>query len=241
MSRIGVFGGMGPQATVDFLDKLVRLTPATRDQEHLPVIVASLPHIHDRSRAILGTGRDPLPMLLSGIDFLNSSGVGVIAIPCNSSHHWYEQMSQRSAVPILHIAQACVAAMARPAGKVAVFATRGALASGFYQRALQDRGIGFVVPDPETAQVQVDGCIREIKAGNMAAGGAHLAAALADAQANGATAVIMGCTEIPIAAQHVGEIAGDTPLTLVDSSLELARASVNYALERGWNRPGWDS
>jgi len=124
-----------------------------------------------------------------------------------------------------------------PAGKVAVFATRGALASGFYQRALQGRGIGFVVPGPDTAQVQVDGCIREIKAGNMAAGGAHLAGALADAQAQGATAVIMGCTEIPIAALH----AGDTPLTLVDSSLELARASVNYALERGWNRPGWDS
>ena len=50
----------------------------------------------------LGTGPDPLPMLLSGIDFLNTSGVGVIAIPCNSSHHWYAQMSERSAVPILH-------------------------------------------------------------------------------------------------------------------------------------------
>lgn len=237
MSRIGVFGGMGPQATVDFLDKLVRLTPATRDQDHLPVIVASLPHIHDRSRAILGTGRDPLPMLLSGIDFLNTTGVGVIAIPCNSSHHWYTQMSERSAVPILHIAQACVAAMAKPAGKVAVLATRGALASGFYQRALAERGIDYLVPAPDTAQVEVDGCIREIKAGNMDAGGAHLAAALADAQAQGASAVIMGCTEIPIAARH----AGDTPLTLVDSSLELARATVNYALERGWNRPGWDS
>lgn len=237
MSRIGVFGGMGPQATVDFLDKLVRLTPATRDQDHLPVIVASLPHIHDRSRAILGTGRDPLPMLLSGIDFLNTTGVGVIAIPCNSSHHWYTQMSERSAVPILHIAQACVAAMAKPDGKVAVLATRGALASGFYQRALAERGIDYLVPAPDTAQVEVDGCIREIKAGNMDAGGAHLAAALADARAQGASAVIMGCTEIPIAARH----AGDTPLTLVDSSLELARATVNYALERGWNRPGWDS
>ena len=60
MSRIGVFGGMGPQATVDFMDKLVRLTPASRDQEHLPVIVASLPHIHDRSRAILETHKNAI-------------------------------------------------------------------------------------------------------------------------------------------------------------------------------------
>lgn len=241
MSRIGVFGGMGPQATVDFMDKLVRLTPATRDQEHLPVVVASLPHIHDRSRAILGTGRDPLPMLLSGIDFLNTCGVGVIAIPCNSSHHWYEQMQARSSVPILHIARACVAAMAPPAAAVAVLATRGALASGFYQQALADRGIDYLVLDADTAQVEVDHCIREIKAGNMQAGGAHLARALIDARARGASDVIMGCTEIPIAAQYMGGAAGDAPLTLVDSSLELARASVNYALERGWNRAGWDS
>ena len=73
MSRIGVFGGMGPSATVDFLDKLVKLTPAARDQDHLPVIVASLPHIHDRSSAILGHGRDPLPQLLAGIEMLSYS------------------------------------------------------------------------------------------------------------------------------------------------------------------------
>lgn len=238
MPRIGVFGGMGPAATVDFMDKLVRLTPARRDQDHLPVIVASLPQVHDRSRAILGTGPDPLPQLLLGIDFLNQSGVGVVAIPCNSSHHWYAQMQQRSQVPILHIAQACVAAIDPAAApRVAVFATRGALASGFYQRALEQRGIAWVVPPAEGEQAQVDECIRSIKAGDLAAGGASLAAAFAWARAQGAAGVIMGCTEIPIAARH----APDAGLQLFDSSLELARATVNYALERGWNRPGWDS
>jgi aspartate racemase len=147
MSTIGVFGGMGPSATVDFMDKLVQLTPAKRDQDHLPVIVASFPQIHDRSRAILGVGPDPLPFLLKGIEFLNSVKVGVIAIPCNSSHHWYEQMSAASKVPILHIAASCVAALGEEAGqRVAILATRGALASGFYQRALQERGIGYLVP-----------------------------------------------------------------------------------------------
>jgi aspartate racemase len=82
-------------------------------------------------------------------------------------------------------------------------------------------------------QPLVDDCIRAIKAGDFAAGGASLGQALGQAQGQGATAVIMGCTEIPIAARH-------TPaqgLRLIDSSLELARASVNYALLRGWNRP----
>jgi len=237
MSRIGVFGGMGPSATVDFMDKLVQLTPAKRDQEHLPVIVASLPHIHDRSRSILGLGPDPLPQLLRGIEFLNQAGVGVIAVPCNSSHHWYEQMSRASRVPILHIARSCVAAIETGGDqRVAIFATRGALASGFYQRELEEHGIGFLVPDALTGQALVDDCIREVKAGEVAAAGASLGQALAAAREQGATAVIMGCTEIPIAARH----APPQGLHLVDSSLELARATVNYALERGWNRPQWD-
>lgn len=237
MSRIGVFGGMGPAATVDFMDKLVQLTPARRDQDHLPVVVASFPHVHDRSRSILGVGKDPLPQLIEGIDFLNSAGVGVIVIPCNSSHHWYAQMSERSRVPILHIARTCVAAIpAEAAGKVAVLATRGALASGFYQGALDERRIPHGVPDAET-QPFVDDCIRQIKAGDMKDGGASLGKALAVVKQQGATAVIMGCTEIPIAAKYTDTLG----LHLMDSSLELARAAVDYALERNWNRPGWDA
>ena len=238
MSSIGVFGGMGPSATVDFMDKLVQLTPARRDQEHIPVVVASLPHIPDRSRSILGQGPDPLPLLLKGIEFLNGAGVGVIAIPCNSSHHWYAQMSRASKVPILHIARSCVAAINQDGGaqRVAIFATRGALASGFYQRELQERGIEFLVPDPQAAQALVDNCIREVKAGDVDAGGVSLGQAFKLAQEQGATAVIMGCTEIPIAARHTPS----NGLRLVDSSLELARASVGYALERGWNKPAWD-
>ncbi|MGE4242245.1 aspartate/glutamate racemase family protein [Ramlibacter sp.] len=237
MSRIGVFGGMGPAATVDFMDKLVQLTPARRDQDHLPVIVASLPHVHDRSRAILGTGKDPLPQLLEGIDFLNRAEVGVIAIPCNSSHHWYREMSERSKVPILHIARACVAAIPREAaGKVAVLATQGALVSGFYQSALDERGIPYGVPDQDT-QPFVNDCIRQIKAGDMKDGGESLGKALAVVKAQGATAVIMGCTEIPLAARYTDALG----LHLMDSSLELARATVNYALERGWQRTGWDA
>jgi aspartate racemase len=237
MPRIGVFGGMGPAATVDFLDKLVQLTPAKRDQEHLPIVVASFPHVHDRSRAILGVGADPLPQLLAGIDFLNDAMVGVIAIPCNSSHHWYGEMSARAKAPILHIAQTCVDAITDPSLKVAVFATRGALASGFYQKSLAARGIQWLVPPPDAGQSNVDDCIRYIKAGELAEGAAALDEALKWARSQRAGAVIMGCTEIPIAAR-AAKVQG---LQLVDSSLELARATVNYALERGWNRPSWDS
>jgi aspartate racemase len=239
MSRIGVLGGMGPSATVDFMDKIIQLTPATRDQEHLPVIVANLPHVPDRSSAILGTGPDPLAALLAGIDVLNGIGVGVVAIPCNSSHHWYAQMAAHSRAPVIHIAQSCVAAIDATA-RVAVLATRGALASGFYQQALRERGIDFLVPDATSGQDHVDDCIRAVKGGDVPAGAAAFGRALQALAATGATAVIMGCTELPIAASAANS-AGHSPLTLIDSSLELARATVAFALDKGWNKPTWVS
>ena len=81
MAKIGVLGGMGPAASADFLTKLVHLTPATCDQEHLPVVVANLPHVPDRSRAILGQGASPLPAMCASIDLLVQAGCGVIAVP----------------------------------------------------------------------------------------------------------------------------------------------------------------
>ena len=238
MSSIGILGGMGPSATVDFMDKIIQLTPAACDQEHLPVIIANLPHVPDRSSAILGRGEDPLPALLRGIDLLNQIEVGVLAIPCNSSHHWYAQMTERSRAPIIHIAQACVAAIPEaPQARIAVLATRGALVSGFYQAALQARGLEFMVPNAHGVQNHVDTCIKAIKGGDMRNGTAALNEALAAMASAGATAAILGCTELPVAART----ANPTSMALIDSSLELARATVAYALEKGWNQPTWHS
>ena len=232
MAMIGILGGMGPLATVDFMDKIVRLTVASSDQEHIPLLVANLPHIEDRSSAIIDGGADPLPALLDGIDLLNQNDVGLIAIPCNSAHHWYEPMRVRSKAPVLHIAHTCVAAVPRTARRVAILATGGALVSGFYQQALADLDIEPVVP-AESLQSRVAACIRDVKAGKLDAAGAHLEDVLTTLASEGVSTALMACTEIPLAAQRVASL----PLTLIDSSLELARATVKYACERGWNRP----
>ncbi len=230
MAAIGILGGMGPAATVDFLGKLVELTPASRDQEHLPVLLASVPQAPDRSAAILGDGPDPLPSLLKGIAALNRGEVGLIVVPCNSSHHWYEQMSAASQAPLLHIAKASVAAV--PDGvRTLLLATRGALRSGFYQRTFEARGLAWELPATLEEQQAVDESIRLVKGGWPEAAGEHLAIALRAAAARGTGAALLGCTELPIAAKT----AGDSGLTLIDSSLELARATVAYAMQRGWH------
>lgn len=91
---IGVLGGMGPAATVDFLAKLVRLTPAHRDQDHIPVVVVSDPRVPDRVGPIMqGHGPSPLDALCRAISTLEQAGAACIAIPCHTAHFWYDQMS----------------------------------------------------------------------------------------------------------------------------------------------------
>lgn len=231
MPAIGVLGGMGPAATVDFMAKVVSLTPACCDQEHLPLVVASVPQVPDRSAAILGRGEDPLPALLRGIELLNRADVGCVVIPCNTSHHWYAPMQEACHAPILHIAQAAVRAVPDGA-RTLILATRGALQSGFYQRALEERGLAWELPATAEEQHAVDETIRLVKAGQVKAGGNHLADALRAAARRGTAAVILGCTELPLAVS----VGGSQGLVVVDSTLELARTAVDHGLARGWQR-----
>ncbi|MBR8184035.1 aspartate/glutamate racemase family protein [Burkholderia ambifaria] len=231
MALVGVLGGMGPLATVDFMHRVIRLTRARCDQEHLPMIVANLTRTPDRSRAILDGGADPLPALLDGVTLLNRCGVDVIAIPCNSAHHWYAPLRERSAAPVLHIVDASVAAVPAGVRRVAVLATGGTLVSGFYQAALRARGFEPVMP-AVAAQRDIAACIAAVKAGKIDASVRRLSRALATLARRDVGVAVMGCTEIPLAARALR----DAPFVLIDSTQELARATVAYAAERGWGR-----
>jgi aspartate racemase len=228
MPLIGVLGGLGPAATVDFLDQLVRLTPAARDQDHLPVLAAILPQVPDRNAAILGAGPDPLPYLLHGIDLLNLGGVDLVAIACNSAHHWYAQLSARSRAPVLHIGRACVARLRLPVGtRVLLLATRGAQHSGFYQTALRRAGLQPVEGVTLDLQDEVDACITHIKRGDRQAGGDCLGRALNRALSQGVSCAILACTELPLAARHC-----DTRgMTLADSTQALVHEVIARALD----------
>lgn len=90
---IGVLGGMGPLATIDFMQKVIDATPAERDQDHVPLIVYSVPQIPDRVGAACAGTDEPLPAMLAGIRTLEKAGVEAIAIACNTAHAWYDQLA----------------------------------------------------------------------------------------------------------------------------------------------------
>jgi len=224
---IGVLGGMGPWATLDFFEKILRLTPAKTDQEHLRVIIDNNPKIPDRSPAIVGTGEDPTPALVAGARTLQQAGADVIVIPCNTAHYFYERVQNAVSIPVLHIMEE-VAATAReevPTARVlGILATAAAISSGLYARACARRGIEVVNPDPSGQQV-VNRAIYGVKGGQM---GPEITAGLkkiADGLVGrGAQALVLGCTELPFVLKPQ-----DVRVPLLDSNQILARAAVRFA------------
>lgn len=221
---VGVMGGMGPDATVDFMDKVIAATPAGSDQQHIHMLVDHNPHVPDRTAAILGHGAEPGPVLASMAQQLQQAGADFIVMPCNTAHAFQSAIRGALDVPFVSIIDETVAACDAYEA-VGLLATHGCLASGIYDKALSASGITVVLPDDAETQVFMK-LLAEIKRGergpDMSAGMAALADALI---ARGARAVIAGCTEIPLVLDN--SMLG---VPLISSTDVLAEVTVAYAL-----------
>ena len=227
---IGVLGGMGPLATVDFMLKLVQDMPAARDQDHVPVVAWNVAQIPDRQDYLAGKGESPLPAMLEGVERLVAAGATRIVIPCNTAHRWFDELASACPVPFIHIADATLAAVRARAPDLAqvrlgLIATRGLLESGLYQKRFVDAGIDYLVPtDDEVDRLFTPGCYA-VKGGEVESG-ARLLEAVADALCErGATHLILGCTEVPLAFERIAS----RHLSLgVDTNRALAKACIEY-------------
>jgi aspartate racemase len=231
---LGVLGGMGPLASAHFMTRLTLLTPAERDQDHIPAILWSDPRIPDRGSALRGEGPDPLPALLRGIDGLQAAGCGAIVIPCNTAHGWYDRMAAHASVKILHIADAAASELRRkasPGARVGVLGTQATLDMRLYQNRLARDGWDVIAPSAQEMAELVMPAIRMVKANQVAEAYAPLARAIADLAANGAQAVVLGCTELPLAyLAGPGEAkTGAVETPLVDTIDALALAAIDWA------------
>lgn len=227
MSRIlGVLGGMGPLATVDFLQKLIEETPARRDQEHVPVIAYSVPQMPERPPAIIGRGESPLPHMLDGIRTLKRAGATTIAIACNTAHYWYDELVAGGGLPILHIADAACAALGEASPRpVGLIATDGTVAARFYQSRLAARGVQCLLSSTEEQSQLVLPAIECVKRTDLAQAHALASRAAQNLLDRGAQAIIMGCTEIPLAIEFKKSTVS---VHCVDATRTLARACVAW-------------
>lgn len=227
---LGVLGGMGPLASAHFMLRITLLTPAERDQDHIPAVLWSDPRVPDRTRGRLAGGEDPLPWLLHGIAGLKQAGCGAIAIPCNTAHGWYDAMQEAAGVPILHIVDAAAAELRRcgigPA-TIGVMGTQGTLDMRLYQDRLGSQGWDCTIPTDDEMARLVTPAIAQVKANRVAEAYAPLAEVVNRLAARGAAAVVLGCTEIPLGIQAGPQET--LPVPIVDTIDALARAAIAWA------------
>ncbi|ACD21030.1 cysteate racemase [Paraburkholderia phytofirmans] len=234
--KVGVVGGVGPAATVDFMQKIVRNTPANRDQDHIKLLIEQNPQIPDRTENLIGDGPDPTISLYATCKKLESGDADLIAIPCNTAHAFVERIQPYLSIPIVNMLTVTVRHLREtyPALRsVGVLATSGTIASGVYEKALESEGLRQTVPRAEL-QARVMEAIygnKGVKAG-FTTGQCldDISAAIDGLVAEGVEVIILGCTELPLLLPKQSFV-GTTGarVSLVDPTDVLARQCVILA------------
>ncbi len=226
MDTVGVLGGMGPLATIDFMRKVLDATPAARDQDHVPMIVSCLPQIPDRTAAFRGDGDSPLDAIVACGRRLQSAGANLIVMPCNTAHLWFDDVQQQLQLPMLHLVDAALREaleLAGPDARIGLLATDATIASGLYiNRRLPDAPPPqWLLPTAgEMLELVMTG-IEAVKAGRLRDGQALLADAARALKQRGADVLVLGCTEIPLVLDTTA-----CGLRVVDATAALARQVV---------------
>jgi aspartate racemase len=225
---IGVLGGMGPLATLDFFNKVLAATPANSDADHVPLLIQSDPRIPPRPPAILSGGRSPLPELLAGRDRLIAAGATALVMPCNTAHFWWTDLNQGCSVPFISIVDASLyelrnlTAAGKPIGLIATGAT---LAAQIFDAPLKRAGYTPIQPDEAMMDTLILPGIELVKAGHAEQGGHLIEQAVQALLSQGVGAVILACTEMPLALDAVQSVVR---AQCIDSTAALARACVAW-------------
>lgn len=194
---VGVLGGMGPDATLDFMAKVVARTPARTDQDHIRMLVDSNPTVPDRQYALTAHGEDPGPTLAAMAQGLERSGADFLVMPCNTAHAWAGVIRNAVGIPLVSIIDETVKACSGHK-VVGLLSTAGCLESNVYQEGLLADGKQLVLPTDDELNGIMDLVFR-VKAGDQGEAVFSGMAAIANAMAaRGADVVVAGCTEIPL-------------------------------------------
>ncbi|MBW1731295.1 MAG: amino acid racemase [Deltaproteobacteria bacterium] len=227
---IGILGGMGPEATLACFARIITNTPASRDQDHLRVVIDSNPKVPDRTQAILGQGDSPLPLLIEGCRALERAGADFVIIPCVTAHFFWEDLLRHSPLPLISLLDVVAEAITRnypEIKRVGLLATSGTIQSGIFQQRLATEGIETLACNQED-QDRIMAAIYEVKKSPsgvsreaLTANVVEIAQRLLD---RGAQGIVAGCTEIPLilGSEHI-------PAPYFDSLLLLARAAIRRA------------
>ena len=224
---VGLLGGMGPEATIDIFQKIVEATKAKEDEDHLRIIIDNNPKLPSRQDAILKGTESPGAMMALTAKKLEDAGADFIIICANTAHYFYDDVNDSVNIKVLHIIKETVDEIIRGnkhVKKVGVLATAGAMKANIFQTIFSAKEID-VINLPPNLQKQLQESIFSFKSSGSKGTNAEKILEVAKFFVNeGAEAIIMGCTEIPIILE--GE---KLTIPLLDPNEIIAKAAVKYA------------
>jgi aspartate racemase len=216
---------MGPLASAEFMVKLVHATPALVDQDHYPMTLDSTPQIPDRPSALEGRGPDPLPAIVEVVRRLERSGCAVIAMPCNTVHHWFDSIQAATILPVLHIADAVAQALRDEVPNAARIGILGGTVTsqmGIFSKRLGTEWEWIYATDEELTTLVLP-AIAAVKAGNLKMGRELFLLASTRLASRGIDALVYACTEISVV---LG--SSDVSVPVVDSMDALAKHTIRH-------------
>ena len=229
LKTIGIIGGMGPAATADLMMKIISMTAADSDQDHIPMIIDNNTRIPDRTAAILSGGADPVPEMTASAKRLEAAGADFIIIGCNTAHYFVPAFEKEISIPVVSMLKETARALREKSVKcAAVLATDGTVKSGLYAKALAAEGIEDIYPTDEQQRLLMSVIYDYIKKGiTDPAKLPHdeMLIMAEDLKSRGAEALIMACTELPLAFDLTGIIDD----TCMDPTRVLAAAAIREA------------
>lgn len=225
MKSLGIIGGMGPLASADLYKKITTLTKATLDSDHIHIYLDSNTAIPDRTKAILYGGESPVPEIQSSAKKLQAMGADILVMPCNTSHYFYNEIQNAVQIPLLNMIEEC-ARRAADLGYhcLGLLATEATVKSKIYETTFARYGLRCVLPD-ETQQQTVTSLIYDcVKAGNYDYSIQPFQAVVDTLKGQGAEAMLLACTELPIAFEVFS-----LPGPVLDSTQILAESAIRAA------------
>ena len=229
LKTIGIMGGMGPAATVDLMSRIISMTDAASDQQHIPMIVDSDTRIPDRTAAILSGGEDPAPEMLESAKRLEAAGADFIIIACNTAHHFVPEIRDKIGIPILEMPDETAKLLKiKGVNRAAVLATDGTVQSGLFGAALERYGIQTVYPDDDQQKLIMSLVYDYIKKGITDVRDLpreEMTKLIGDLSSQGAEVLLLACTELPIAFSIMGLRSN----AFIDPTIVLAKSAIRMA------------
>ena len=221
---LAILGGMGSLATANFMTLVVSHTEAAIDDDHLRIYVDCHPQIPPRLAALEGNGEDPTPAIIRSIKKLESIGADIIVMPCVTAHGFYDSFVSAATVPFLNLPDIVVDACAHdyPMERAGLLSTAATRDFGILSKPLDRYNVPYLLTNDDEQDILAK-LIAGVKANaDIAAMVKDFTAVLDPMKERGADYFVLGCTELPLIANHmaVGKYR------FLDPTYELAKASI---------------